>query len=34
MAVESAENIAFFLLDNKKLNLNNIVNKDVKRLKG
>ena len=28
MAVESAENIAFFLLDNKKLNLNNIVNKD------
>jgi D-3-phosphoglycerate dehydrogenase / 2-oxoglutarate reductase len=27
MAVESAENIAFFLLDNKKLNLNNIVNK-------
>ena len=34
MAVESAENIAFFLLDNKKLNLNNIVNKDEKRLKG
>ena len=29
MAVESAENIAFFLLDNKKLNLNNIVNKDA-----
>ena len=28
MAVESAENIAFFLLDNKKLNLNNIVNKE------
>ena len=28
MAVESAENIAFFLLENKKLNLNNIVNKD------
>ena len=28
MAVESAENIVFFLLDNKKLNLNNIVNKD------
>ena len=28
MAVESAENIAFFLLDNKKLNLDNIVNKD------
>jgi D-3-phosphoglycerate dehydrogenase len=28
MAVESAENIAFFLLNNKKLNLNNIVNKD------
>ena len=28
MAIESAENIAFFLLDNKKLNLNNIVNKD------
>ena len=34
MAVESAENIAFFLIDNKKLNLNNIVNKDEKRLKG
>ena len=34
MAVESAENIAFFLLDNKKLNLNNIVNKDEKKLKG
>ena len=28
MAIESAENIAFFLLNNKKLNLNNIVNKD------
>lgn len=28
MAIESAENIAFFLLDNKNLNLNNIVNKD------
>ena len=28
MAVESAENIAFFLLDNKKLNLNNMVNKE------
>jgi len=28
MAIESAENIAFFLLGNKKLNLNNIVNKD------
>ena len=28
MAIESAENIAFFLLENKKLNLNNIVNKD------
>ena len=28
MAVESAENIAFFLLNNKNLNLNNIVNKD------
>ena len=28
MAIESAENIAFVLLDNKKLNLNNIVNKD------
>jgi len=28
MAVESAENIAFFLLHNKKLNLSNIVNKD------
>ena len=28
MAVESAENISFFLLNNKKLNLNNIVNKD------
>jgi D-3-phosphoglycerate dehydrogenase len=28
MAVESAENITFFLLDNKKLNLNNIVNKE------
>ena len=28
MAVESAENITFFLLNNKKLNLNNIVNKD------
>jgi len=28
MAVESAENIAFFLLDSKKLNLSNIVNKD------
>jgi D-3-phosphoglycerate dehydrogenase / 2-oxoglutarate reductase len=27
MAVESAENIAFFLLNNKKLNLNNIVNR-------
>ncbi|MDB0003219.1 hydroxyacid dehydrogenase [Alphaproteobacteria bacterium] len=34
MAVESAENIAFFLLNNKKLNLNNIVNKDEKRLRG
>ena len=34
MAVESAENIAFFLLDNKKLNLNNIVNKEEKRLRG
>ena len=34
MAVESAENIAFFLLDNKKLNLNNIVNKDEKKLRG
>ena len=33
MAVESAENITFFLLDNKKLNLNNIVNKEEK-LKG
>ncbi len=31
MAVESAENIAFFLLKNKKLNLNNIVNKDELR---
>ena len=30
MAVESAENITFFLLDNKKLNLNNIVNKEEK----
>ena len=28
MAVESAENIAFFLLDSKKLNLGNIVNKN------
>jgi D-3-phosphoglycerate dehydrogenase len=28
MAVESAENIAFFLLNNKKLNLNNIVNRE------
>ena len=28
MAVESAENIAFYLLNNKKLNLENIVNKD------
>ena len=28
MAVESAENIAFFLLNNKKLNLNNIFNKN------
>ncbi len=28
MAIESAENIAFFLLNNKKLNLNNIVNTD------
>jgi len=28
MAIESAENIAFFLLNNKKLNFNNIVNKD------
>ncbi len=28
MAVESAENITFFLLNNKKLNLNNIVNKE------
>ena len=28
MAIESAENIAFFLLNNKKLNLNNIVNKN------
>ena len=28
MAIESAENIAFFLLENKKFNLNNIVNKD------
>ena len=28
MAVESAENIAFFLLHSKKLNLSNIVNKD------
>ena len=28
MAIESAENIAFFLLENKKLNLNNIVNKN------
>ena len=28
MAIESAENIAFFLLGNKKLNINNIVNKD------
>ena len=28
MAAEAAENIAFFLLDNKKLNLDNIVNKD------
>jgi D-3-phosphoglycerate dehydrogenase len=28
MAIESAENIAFFLLNNEKLNLNNIVNKD------
>ena len=34
MAVESAENIAFFLLDNKKLNLNNIVNKEEKKLRG
>ena len=34
MAVESAENITFFLLDNKKLNLNNIVNKEEKRLRG
>ena len=31
MAIESAENIAFFLLNNKKLNLNNIVNKDELR---
>ena len=28
MAIESAENITFFLLGNKKLNRNNIVNKD------
>ena len=28
MAVESAENIVFYLLNNKKLNLNNIVNKE------
>ena len=28
MAVESAENIFYFLTDNKNLNLNNIVNKD------
>ncbi|MDC0497569.1 hydroxyacid dehydrogenase [Alphaproteobacteria bacterium] len=28
MAIESAENIAFFLLGSKKLNLNNMVNKD------
>ena len=28
MAAEAAENIAFFLLNNKKLNLDNIVNKD------
>ena len=28
MAIESAENIAFFLLNNKKLNLNNIVNRE------
>ena len=28
MAAEAAENIAFFLLDNKKLNLDNIVNKN------
>ena len=34
MAVESAENITFFLLDNKKLNLNNIVNKEEKKLRG
>lgn len=28
MAIESAENIAFFLLNNKKLNLSNIVNRE------
>ena len=28
MAIESAENIAFFLLNNKRLNLNNIVNRE------
>ena len=28
MAVESAENITFFLLNNKRLNLDNIVNKE------
>jgi Phosphoglycerate dehydrogenase and related dehydrogenases len=28
MAVESAENIIYFLTKNKKLNLNNIINKD------
>jgi hypothetical protein len=28
MAIEAAENIAFFLTDKKLLNLNNIVNKD------
>ena len=31
MAVESAENITFFLLNNNKLNLNNIVNKNELR---
>jgi len=31
MAVESAENITFFLLNNNKLNLNNIVNKNKLR---
>lgn len=31
MAIESAKNIAFFLLNNKNLNLNNIVNKDELR---